>query len=479
MTNNFFVKLKKVTILFIASAVIAGCASFHSKPISPSETASQFEARMLDNPDLKKFIETNLRHKMTTWPPKSWDITMLTLAAFYYNPELDVVRAKWGVAKAGVITAGAVPNPALGSSIGFISNQTSGVNPWLYGFTLDIPIETAGKRGYRLARAAYLSTSARLNIAVTAWHVRSRLRASLVNLYAADHSETLLKKQETIQEELVRLLEKRLTTGEVSLPDVTQARISLNQIRLSLREAQKQSAEALVQTAGSLGLPVTAVKGVDFSSDFIEREPANLPSNNIRRQSLLNRADILSALSEYDAAQSALHLEIARQYPDISLGPGYNFDDAQDKWTIGLSVTLPVFNRNKGPIAEAEARRTEAAARFTALQAQVIGETDRSLTGYRAALQKLETVDALLTNQKNRLQSVLAMFNLGETDRLALLGAEQELALSELSRLDTLVKTQQSLGLLEDALQRPLDSLGSLPMAPETNPRVKEEENNR
>jgi cobalt-zinc-cadmium efflux system outer membrane protein len=468
---NTFLKL--ILLLTVVLCITTGCTVFHSRPISPTQTASALESRSLENPELKAFLEKNLHIDLKEWPPRLWNFEMLTFAAFYYHPDLDVARAKWGVAEAGIITAGAIPNPTLGSSIGLISNQTSGVNPWLYGLSLDIPIETAGKRGYRLSRAKYLSTAARLNVVVIAWKVRSRLRANLVNLYAAGNSETLLKKEETIQEEIVRLMEKRLTVGEVSLPDVTQAHISLNQVRLSLRDAQRQRAEALAQVAASLGVSVAAVEGINLSFDFIEKRPANLLSSDIRRQALLTRADILSALSEYDAAQSALQLEISRQYPDIRLGPGYNFDDAQNKWTIGLAVTLPVFNRNEGPIAEDRARRAEAAARFTALQAGIMGEIDRALSGYRSVLRTLETAEALLLNQRSRVQSARAMFDAGETDRLTFLTAQMELAASELARLDIFVKVQQSLGLLEDAMQRPLDHTAfSLPeMKPLTEER--------
>jgi cobalt-zinc-cadmium efflux system outer membrane protein len=464
-----------IIISLIVSSLITGCATFRAQPMSPSETASSFEARTLDNTNLKKFIEANLHREVTPWPPKSWDLTMLTFVAFYYHPDLDVARTRWGVSEAGVIKAGGLPNPTLGASSGFISNQESGVNPWLYGFSLGIPIETAGKRGYRLAQATHLSTAARLNIAATAWQVRSRLRTSLVNLYAASHSEALLKKQETIQEEIVRLLEKRLAAGEVSLPDVTQAHISLNQVRLYLREAQRQSAEALVQVASSLGLPITAVEGINLSFDFIERTPVNLPSNDVRRHALINRADILAALSEYEAAQSALQLEIAKQYPDIRLGPGYNFDDAKDKWTFGLSVTLPIFNRNEGPIAEAEARRKESAAQFSALQAGVIGKIGREYAGYTEALKKLQVADLLLSTQRKQMQAMLKMFNNGEADHLAFKEAQMKLSAAELSRLEAFILSQQSLGQLEDAVQHPLNSLEQFPSSLETSPRNKKE----
>lgn len=469
-----YMRLMKA-FLYILLALISGCASFQPQPLLPEQTASTFESRTLDDTGLKKFLEKNLHHEISPWPPESWDFTMLMLVTFYYHPDMDVARAKWGVSEAGVITAGGRPNPTLGASLGFITNQVSGVNPWLYGFSLDIPVETAGKRGYRLAQAAHLSTAARLNIAATAWQVRSRLRTSLVNLYAARHSETLLKKQETIQEEIVRLLEKRLATGEVSLPDVTQAHISLDQVRLSLKGAQRQSAETIVQVASSLGLPITAIEGINISFDFMERSPVNLPSNDIRRQALLNRVDILEALSEYEAAQSALQLEIAKQYPDIRIGPCYNFDDAKDKWTFGLSVTLPIFNRNEGPIAEAEARRKESAAQFVALQARVIGEIDRKSAGYNGALKKLQVADSLLSTQREQMQAMLKMFNYGETDHLAFKEAQMKLSAAELSRLEAFILLQQSLGQLEDAVQRPLNLLEPFPASLEMSPRRKKE----
>jgi len=467
-------------ILIIFFVLIAGCTHFQTKPILPSETASAFESRTLDNHLLKEFLETNLHHKITPWPPKFWDFLMLTLVAFYYHPDLDVVRAQWDVAQSGVITAGGHPNPNVGFLPEYSTNAASGISPWVLGFTFNVPLETGGKRGYRIAQAQQLSEVARLNIAIVAWRVRSRLKTALLNFYAANQTETILKKQQAIQEEIVQVLAQRLTAGEVPLPDVTQAHISLKQIRLALGEAQKQVAETHVQLANALGLPVSALAGINISFEFLEHIPlvADLPSQEVRRQALFNRPDILAALAEYEASQTALQLEIAKQYPDIHLGPGYTYDQGENKWSLGFSVTLPVFNRNEGPIAKAEARRKETQARFTALQTQVIGEIDRTLAGYRAALENLEIADSLLLFHKKRLQSVQALFGGGETDRLALLSSQAELESTELARLNIFVKAQQSLNLLEDAMQHPLQPLKPFPIVPETDPRTKEADKN-
>jgi len=268
-------------------------------------------------------------------------------------------------------------------------------------------------------------------------------------------------------------MERRLAVGEVSQPDVTLAHISLDQVRVSLREVQKQSAVTRVQIANALGLPATALDAAQISFSFLDKLPLEFPSPEVRFQALLNRSDILGALIEYAATQSALQLEIAKQYPDIHLGPGYMYDQGQNKWSLGISVTLPVLNQNQGPIAEAEARRKGAEARFTALQAQVIGEVDSALNGYRGALSKLEVSDSLVSDKEKQLRSVQATFNVGEADRLALLGARLELVTTLLSCLNALIESQQSLGLLEDALQRPLDPLESFPIVPEAHSRTR------
>lgn len=157
---------------------------------------------------------------------------------------------------------------------------------------------------------------------------------------------------------------------------------------------------------------------------------------------MLNRPDILSAIEEYAAAQEALQLEIAKQYPDIHIGPGYSWDQEANKWSLGFSLSLPVFNRNQGPIAEAEARCREAEAVFIALQSRIIGEIDRAFAGYCSVLQKLETADSLQSTKKKQLQSIQAMFNAGETDRLSLLGIQSELYSIALLRLDALANSQ-------------------------------------
>jgi outer membrane protein, heavy metal efflux system len=460
----------KCRISLVLLCLLAGCARFKHEPISPGQTANALEGRTLENPALKSFLETNLHRAFTNWPGQPWDFETLMLAAFYYHPSLDVARAEWMVAQAGKITAGERPNPTLSIAPAY-NTTTLTPSPWMAVGSLDIPIETAGKRKYRIAQSVGLSEAARLNIASVAWQVRSGVRRSLLDLNAAREAEALLREQQALQAENLRLLERQREAGAVSAFEVAQAAIAADSTRFALGDAERQSAEARVQLAAAIGIPASALDPVKLSFAGLGELPPEASLAEARRQALLNRTDILSALAEYAASQSALQLEIAKQYPDVHLSPGYEFDQGDNKWSLGVSVTLPVLNQNKGPIAEAKARRAELAARFNALQATVLSEIDLALAGYHAALQKRAGAEDLRDRLQKQAQRSQAMFEVGEISKSDLVAQQLQLSASAQARLDAITKSQQALAQLENALQGPL----GLPESVwQTSPRVLE-----
>ena len=196
----------------LAGAALVGCVRYHAKPLAANRVASDFGGRSLTDAGLRAFLETN--RVSGEWPRREWELESLTLAAFYFSPELDVARAQWGTARAGSRTAGQRPNPTLSASPQY-NATTFSPSPWVAAFNLDIPIETAGKRGHRIAQAEHLSDAAKLNIATTAWQVRGRLRRALVDLQTASEQMGLLAVQQSAQQEIVKLLEAQRSAGAV------------------------------------------------------------------------------------------------------------------------------------------------------------------------------------------------------------------------------------------------------------------------
>jgi outer membrane protein TolC len=410
------------------------------------------QARSLDDPQLRTFIETSLGHPVPQWPPRAWDIETLSLAAFYFSPALDAARARTEETQAAVVTAGGRPNPTLSLAPGIPS-------PYLFSLDFTIPVETAGKRGHRLQIARSLNEAARFDLANAAWKVRSEVRAALLKYLLASRSLDLSRSEEQVRADELKLLEQRLAVGEIPRPDVDPARISLSQAHLAIRTAEGQLAESKAALAASIGIPVAGLRNSQFSWPDLDAPPNvdSLSTNQIQHDAVVSRLDVRRSLAQYAAAEADLQLEIAKQYPDVQIGPGYTYEEGNSFFTVGFSTTLPIFNRNQGPIAEAEARRKEAGAAFLEKQAQVIADSERALALYAAAFKEFAEADQSLRKLQDARQQAMQMaVRTGEEDELALDGIRIETLTAARARLVALSQAQTALGELEDAVQRPL-----------------------
>lgn len=424
----------------------------------PEATLDTLEARRLDAPELEEFLRKNAG--VAEWPPAAWDLDALTLAALYYSPDLDVARARWGIAKAQTVTAGARPNPTASALMGYNASAAAGVTPWIPELLLGLPVETAGKRGSRISESRHLSEAARLDVISAAWGVRSRVRRAFLAVNVVQRTERLLAAQLDLESEGVKLLERQHQAGEVSGNEVTVARIALDHTKLEVLEAGRRSREALIDLAQAMGMPSAELEGIDLSFDALERVDLELPTREIQHRALVSRTDILGALSRYEASQSALRLEIAKQYPDIDIGAGFQLDQTDSKWTLSLSLPIPIPGRSKGPIAEAEARRAVEAAQFLALQAQVIGRIQRAIAACRAAKQSVTAADTILSHLQRAEDTMESAYRLGEISRIDLVGAQLEVSAGRMARLEALSRAQEAVGALEEAMQSPLQMDG-------------------
>jgi outer membrane protein TolC len=457
-------KRKRIVPLF-GVFLLAGCAvrRYQPAPIVANATASQFESRSLADDGLRSFEEKNLGQPVSSWPPKAWNLQTLSLVALYFNPTLDLARARLARADAAIVTAGARPNPTLGLSPGI-------PNPYLFTLDFAIPIETAGKRGYRVQSARHLDQAARIDLADSAWTVLSGVRLALLNYLLASRSLELFHSEERVRADQVSILEQILSAGEIPKLDVDLARIELSKTQVAIRAAEGQVAEAKAALAAALGVPLASLQDAEFSWPDLDTPPTleSLSAAEIQRDAVLNRLDVRRSLAQYAAAEADLQLEIAKQYPDLNIGPGYTYEEMHSFFTVGLSSVVPLFNRNQGPIAEAEARRQEAAAAFLQTQAQIIARGERALAVYTAALREVAGAQSLYQLEETQLQITQQTIRAGANNRLSLDAVQIQLSVIARVRLDALGRIQRALGDLEDAVQRPFDRDGMMQIQPES-----------
>lgn len=433
---------------------LTACSTYTPQSLEPDSVLTDFANRSLADPELRNFFLASGK-AVSAWPPADWDLDSLTLAAFYFNGEIELAYAQWQSATARLAVSAQRPNPLFNFLPGYNSSNNE-PSAWIASLGLDLLFETATKRELRALEASQAAEASRLQLTTAAWQLRHGLRDALIDLQGTGQRRALLQQRQVLIGESVRQQEQQFGAGAISAYELSRARTDLANAQLASSDAERQEIEARLGLARELGVPVSALEGLNLSFTALEEAPPR-PEPDARRQALLLRSDILDALAQYAASQTALRLAVAGQYPDFNLGPGYEYDQGDNKWSLGLGLTLPAYHQGQGDIALARARRQEAAARFDALQARVLAEIELTAAGLAAAQDKLSAVARLNDSLQTQLERAQAMLNAGEISRSELTSLRLELSTLSLSGLDARIDAEKLAARMEHAMQSPLD----------------------
>lgn len=433
-------------LLPLATLALAACVQFKERPLASETSSADFAGRSLNDAGLQTFLAENKAGG------GSWSLDRLSLAAAYFHPDVALARAEADEVAAGLKTAQMRPNPVFTFMPQYASFRAPVFTPWFLGPSLSVPIETAGKRSKRTEQALAAAEAARWRISARAWAARSRVRAAMLELHGARENIRLLETEQTLHDEVIKKLTVQMEAGDVSPFELTQARLMLNRTRLALQDARRIATVGEARLAAAAGLPLNGIQSakLDFSAFHRLPEPGNS-----RRLALTRRADLMALLSDYAAAEAALKLELARQYPDVNVMPGYDYNSGQNRWHLGLNVQLPL-NQNRGPIAEAEARRTTAEKRFLKQQAAVQGELDIALAAYHASRAKAATAAQLAQEADAASETTKKMVEAGNVSALELTRRRIEASAAKVALMAATLEAQTAAGALEDAMQSPL-----------------------
>lgn len=466
-----FVPVACLLVCHLFTATGCGFRTYEPKPLDPARTATELNARSLNAPGLRDYLAQR-GVAVDPWPRTDWTLAELTWVALYHAPELDIARSQVAVARAGEVTAAQRPNPAVRVEGQHHSDTTlDKSSPWTVGLVVDIPIVTGGKREARIAQAAALSEGALLDLAAAAWQTRSRVQGRYIDYYAAAEDARLCRTEVALRQEELALLDRRLDRGYASAPETAAARTRLAESRLAAARADARLQDAQAGLAQALGVRLDDVRALSLSFTDLKTAPLAHSAADLRSTALRNRLDIRRGLADYAAAEAVLRLEIARQYPDVILRPGYIWDQGDRIWALGSILLLPLANRNEGPIQEAEARRTLEADRFLALQARTITTLDARRAGYEAALSEIDAAVAVRRDALDRTTRTEQRFAAGDADRLERTRVRLESVAVERAALASRVRGLQTWAQLEDAVQAPLDGTPA-PVADSLQPRI-------
>ena len=436
--------------LGLVAALLSACVHYTPRPRPAARVAADFTQRTLSDPQLRANLDKQLPARAGAWPRSQWDRADLLVAMLHFNDGLAAGRASARVAGAATRTAREHPNPAV-TLMSEYANQHDGTPLWLWGIATDWLLDAGTRRGTRITLADLGAQRAGFDFAELTWKQRGALRRAAAELLITEREIALREAVNTDRQAELDMARRRLEAGAASRGDLDRLVRDALQDEQQLHDARRRASLARSALAVAVGVPVSALESLRLGWEQLDDPPEVDPA-------LLARADVHSAVVAYSMAEQALRLEVARQYPDVHLGPGYTWDHGIKRYQFNLGLTLPLLNRNAGAIGEAEARREEAGAHLEATVASAWQEIDEAIRQWRLARARLTEARGPVYDAAQRIYAQTARgFDAGANDRTELVAARVAVTLAELQVLDSVRTAQDALASLEDALRRPLE----------------------
>lgn len=288
------------------------------------------------------------------------------------SPGLRAAAHDVAAQERAIAQAGTLPNPELE-----LLREGRERNERTSTAQLAIPIELGGKRAARIDAARSASTLAAAGLESLRAQVRADTIAAFYEVVAAAEAQRLSGELAELAERAGAAAQRRVDTGKASPLEATQARVAHASARIDAVQAARDLAAARIRLA--------AMWGGDPALLVVAAPDAIVPPAVPPLAQLAARLDAAPALRraraaiEHRAAQA--RVEQTRRVPDVTLVVGTQRESTQERVdgsrraVLGLSVPLPLFNRNGGAVLESLRRvdqaREEAAAERVRLQSEL------------------------------------------------------------------------------------------------------------
>ncbi|MFV3382399.1 MULTISPECIES: TolC family protein [Pseudomonas] len=342
-------------------------------------------------------------------------------AAYAQNPELAAASREIGIAEGERRQAGLVPNPELSWEAEDTRRDTRTTT-----VTLSQALELGGKRGARIEVASAGQTVAQLELE----RQRNGLRADVVQAFhAALRAQTALElaqQSQALTERGLRVVQGRVKAGQSSPVEATRAQVQLAQAQAQVRRAESQRIVANQSLARLTGSPQVAFARLDAG----ELSPGPAP----RAETLLDRvsqtADWRLAEAQIQRGEASLGSEKAKRIPDltVSLGSQYSREDRERVNVVGLSMPLPLFDRNQGNVLAAARRADQARDLRNAVQLRLYSDTRSAVSQWASAMQEVQAYDrTILPSAQQAVDTATRGFEMGKFAFLDVLDAQRTL----------------------------------------------------
>ena len=392
----------------------------------------------------------------------SIDLVRRALAS---NGQLAAARLDVERARARLRQAGLRPNPAVdfeqttGRFTGAAGERETSIG-------VSVPLELGGQRRRRIDLAKAEFEAAEAEIAERERQLTNEVRVTYAEALGALRELQITENLNDIDAQTVRFVQARVNEGETAPIELNLLRVEVDRLRSrrALVEGRLKTAILKLKVMAGFSASDSLRLGEELATPRI---PAPPPSVTTAIDiALRSRPDLKLARLTEEVAQAGLRLASAQAFPEVVPFTKYTvsrsvFDDTpvgvltdRDKLlTFGVSIGIPLFNRNQGSKAEATLAISQAEKRRQFLEQVIRSEVVSAYDRYEAARNAVQVYEQGVISRSNaNIQAIRAAYQIGEFRITDLLIEQRRLVDSQREFTEALTEQYRALADIHAAL---------------------------
>lgn len=336
----------------IAALALAGCASYAPQPL-PGRVSLAADARSVTVDAAKLPFGSLATHVFD--PADGLDMDEVAMLAVANNPQLRQARDAAGVARAQAFAAGLLPDPQLGLSFDRPTNGAAG-NTNAFNLNPTFDASALLLRSSRRGAAQAAARRVELDLLWQEWQVVSQARLLYTRILAQEAVRSELQSEHDLLSERYRASREALAAGNVTIDFAAALLAALQKIEKQLNDLERSLLQNRAGLNALLGIVPTAPLALAGKPRARALDAAALRAGLERRLAL--RPDLQALQAGYRSQEEKFRGAVLAQFPALNVGLT-RARDTSGLYTLGfgLTLSLPILNRNRGNIAIEQATR--------------------------------------------------------------------------------------------------------------------------
>lgn len=337
------------------------------------------------------------------------------------NPRLAVAAREREALDAAIVQARTRPNPDVSLLIEDTRPATR-----VTTLQLNQPIELGGKRGARIDAAERGRDAAVADYELQRAELRATVKAAFFDVLIAQERLRLAEESIELAQRATHAAARRVSAGVISPVEETKARVAETGVRLEAALAANELNAARLRLAASWGNPLPRFERAEGEAEVLPP----LPDQAALAAGLVESPALARAGIEVERRRALTEVERSRRLGDltVSLGARRNEELGLDQALLGVSLPLPLFNRNQGNLLEALRRTDQARDELAAAELRLSGELTLAYGQLKTAREETESLRRdVLPGAQSAFEATSRGFDLGKFSFLDVLDAQRTL----------------------------------------------------